>query len=206
MKMETRAHKRVGDDKGVSLVEMIIVMAIIMIVSAAAVMNISSALRVAAADSAAQLVVQEMRLARQYAISDRLVYRLTFNSPSGMTLEKQVTVTTTSSGVTTITTNYTTVSTDSVPSTVTFAKDTSAPLDYDGFGDGTSPIYFNGGNVIYFQPDGAGRDANNKICNGVVYTEIAGQITSSRSITLWGSTGRIKSYKLYAGTGGWYWK
>ncbi len=205
--MKNRAQDGLSAEKGVSLLEVLIVVAIILVVSAVSIINISGSLKVAAADSAAQLVQQDMRLARQSAISKRLVYRLTFNAPGTIIMDQLLTTTTIVSGVPTVNTTVTNVLTDSLPGTVTFNKDSGAPIDYDSFGDGVAAIYFNGSNQIYFQPDGAGRDATGKICNGVVYSEISGQMLSSRSITLWGSTGQIKLYKLYAGgTAGHYWK
>jgi type II secretory pathway pseudopilin PulG len=209
----------------VSLLEVLIVIAVVLVVSAAAIINIMSSLQVAAADSAAQLVQQDMRVARQAAISNRLVYRLTFNAPSGIVMDQLVTSTTVVSGVTTITTTVNNVSNDSIPSTVSFQVFSgTTPEEPDGFctcppspaacscappptvGFASQAVDLNGSNVIYFQPDGAGRDVNNKLCNGVVYSAVNGQISSSRAVSVWGSTGQIKLYKLFSQAGGYYWK
>jgi hypothetical protein len=183
-------------------------------------------LKVAAADTAAQLVQQDLRLARQYAVSNRVQYRLTFNAPSGIVLDQLITTTTIVSGAPSVTTTVTNVSSDSIPSTVSFQILGGMPEDPDGFcsclpppgvcscapqsNGGVSPptvaIDFNGTNQIFFQPDGAGRDVNGKLCNGVVYSAISGDMGSARTITVWGSTGQIKMYKLYASSGGYYWK
>jgi prepilin-type N-terminal cleavage/methylation domain-containing protein len=213
-------------ERGVSLLEVLIVIAIILVVSAAAIINILGSLKVAASDTAAQLVQQDMRLARQAAISNRLVYRLSFYAPSGIVLDQLVTDTVMVSGAPSITTTVNNISNDSVPSTVSFQILSGTPVDLDGFCSclpspgicsctpqpsgtplvPTVAIDFNGSNQIFFQPDGAGRDANGKICNGVVYSAISGQLLSSRVVTVWGSTGQIKLYKLFASAGGYYWK
>src|SRR5271167_1257561 len=93
-RMENRAQCVCGAEKGVSLLEILIVIVIILVVSAVAIQNISGSLQASSADSAAQLVQQDMRLARQSAISDRLVYRLTFNTPGGIVMDKIATIST----------------------------------------------------------------------------------------------------------------
>ena len=71
----------------------------------------------------------------------------------------------------------------------------------DGFGTAVFAVDFDlarggGGNVIYFQPDGTAIDAAGNPNNGVVYIAKPGQTPSSRAITLFGATGRLKSWSL----------
>ena len=179
---------------------------IILVVSAVAIQNISGSLQASSADSAAQLVQQDMRLARQSAISDRLVYRLTFNTPGGIVMDKIATISTVSGATITVSQTVTNVSNDAIPSTVTFHCEPGIPLDPDGFGSVTVPVSFNGYNQVFFQPDGSGRDTNGKVANGVVFVGVPGDLSTSRSVTLWGSTGQVHLYKLYSGSGSWYWK
>jgi prepilin-type N-terminal cleavage/methylation domain-containing protein len=204
--MENSAQCGFGAEKGVSLLEILIVIVIILVVSAVAIQNISGSLQASQADSAAQLVQQDMRLARQSAISDRLVYRLTFNSPGGIVMDKIATISTVSGSTITVNTTVTNVGNDSIPSTVTFNCEPGIPLDPDGFGSVTVPISFNGYNQVFFQPDGSGRDTTGKVANGVIFLAVPGDIATSRSITLWGGTGQVHLYKLYSGAGGWFWK
>jgi hypothetical protein len=61
--------------------------------------------------------------------------------------------------------------------------------------------------MIYFQPDGSAQDANSNINNGVVYIARPGDLASSRAITLWGATGRLRGWRLYiTGTGTKAWR
>ena len=55
-----------------------------------------------------------------------------------------------------------------------------------------------GGNKtsIYLCPDGSAQDVNNNVNNGVVYMARPGELYSSRAITLWGATGRLRGWKL----------
>src|SRR5580693_2278527 len=131
--MKKSAQRGLGPEQGVSLLEVLIDIAIILVVSAAAIINISSSLQVAAADSAAQLVQQDMRMARQAAISNRLVYRLTFNAPSGIVMDQVITTSLMVSGVDSAYTVINNVSNDSIPSNVSFQILSGTPVDPDNF-------------------------------------------------------------------------
>ena len=50
-------------------------------------------------------------------------------------------------------------------------------------------------NVIYFYPDGSAADVLGNVNNGVVYIARPGFIDSSRAITLWGATGRLRGWR-----------
>ena len=190
-----------SSEGGFSIAELVVVIGMIMVLSAVAIINISSSLKAAAADTASQLIVQEMRLARQYAISDRKIYRLTFNSPSGIALDRQ-----NADGT------FTPMSISIIPQTVAFQCESGIPTTSattpNGIGVGTVPIDFGVGDSIqiFFQPDGAGRDSLGRIANGVVYTSISGKLSSARAVTLFGSTGSIKSWKLLNVNGTWTWQ
>src|ERR1700688_1456860 len=112
--------QRGSPEKGVSLLEVLIVIAIILVVSSAAIINVLGSLKVAAADTAAQVVQQDMRFARQNAISNRLVYRLTFNAPSGIVMDQLVTTTNIVSGLPSVVTSVNNVSNDAIPTNVSF--------------------------------------------------------------------------------------
>src|SRR5260370_34597287 len=74
-------------EQGFSTVEMVVVIAIILIVSATAVFNILPLLKKSKADAAQELVLGEMRRAHERAIDDRRIYRLTFVAPQTIQLE-----------------------------------------------------------------------------------------------------------------------
>jgi len=89
------------------------------------------------------------------------------------------------------------------------------PTTPDGFGVGATAIDFDQGvaggvkNVIYFYPDGSAEDVNGNVNNGVVYLALlgnAGYFKSSRAITLWGATGRVRAWRLESNAGAYYWR
>jgi hypothetical protein len=71
----------------------------------------------------------------------------------------------------------------------------------DGFGSGANAIDFDianggGGTQIYFQPDGRSLDGANRLNDGVVYLAEPNNLYSSRAVSLYGTTGRSKSWFL----------
>jgi hypothetical protein len=84
------------------------------------------------------------------------------------------------------------------------------PKTPDGFGSGVRAVDFdlgNGGgsNVLFFFPDGTVLDAAGNLNNGIVYIARPGDLYSSRAITIWGATGRLKVWSL-ANKGGASWQ
>jgi Tfp pilus assembly protein FimT len=194
-----------SSERGFSIVELVVVIGMILVLSAVAIINVSSSLKAAAADSASQLIVQEMRLARQYAISDRRIYRLTFTAPQSISLNRMA-----SDSVTLDPSPND--STSVVPQTVAFQCEPGVPTTPstvpNGIGNGAIALDLGvaDNNFMFFYPDGAGRDVLGRIANGVVYTSVSGQLASARAVTVFGSTGSIKSWKLVNVGGNWQWQ
>lgn len=107
------------------------------------------------------------------------------------------------------------VITYSIPSDVSFAVQAGFPANApDGFGAGVNAIDFGQGlageplNYVIFMPDGSSQAfvvGNNGTYNsGVVYLTRPGDnmYNSSRAITVWGATGRIRGWRL-GQTGTW---
>ena len=144
-----------------------------------------------------------MRLARQYAISDRKIYRLTFNSPSAIAIDR----------LHSDNSFDVAISMSAIPQAVGMQVESGvptssivAPYTPDNIGTAAKAVDFNSGNQVFFQPDGAGRDASGKVVSGVIYVSISGQLASARAVTLFGSTGRIKAWKIQNQNGVWQWQ
>jgi hypothetical protein len=82
----------------------------------------------------------------------------------------------------------------------------------DNFGAGGTAIDFDQGvaggakNVVYFYPDGTGEDVVGNMNNGVIYIARTNDLYSSRAITEWGATGRLRGWRLYQISGTPYWR
>jgi hypothetical protein len=77
----------------------------------------------------------------------------------------------------------------------------------DGFGAGTVAIDFDQGmglgsqDYVMFMPDGSSQDLLGNWNSGVLYMGRAGDLYSSRAITVFGATGRIRGWRLYLQAG-----
>ncbi len=73
----------------------------------------------------------------------------------------------------------------------------------DGFGNATVAIDLDQGvagggikNQVMFMPDGSAHDVNGNLNSGIVYVARNGDLFSSRAVTLYGATGRIRGWRL----------
>jgi len=190
------------------MIEMAIVLALILIVAAVSTMTLQPALKAGRVTQAYNTTLMQIRQARDISVAQRQVYFVTFNSG---VQPNTITITQGSTGTVT--------STKSLPTDVSFDVEPGIPnspvvppTTPDGFGIGAPAIDFDQGvvggvkNVVYFYPDGSAQDALGNINNGVVYVARPGEILSSRAITLWGGTGRLRGWHLYPTGATYYWR
>jgi type II secretory pathway pseudopilin PulG len=186
---------------GFSLVELGIVMAIGMIAAAFTMVTVQPALRQVHITNAYNTTLMTFRRAREQAVAERRVYLVTLTAPGTLTVTQVATGT-----VTLTATLPTDIAFDAEPGIPSSA--TAPPTTPDGFGSGVSSGAINfdigvgagGTNTVYFYPDGTARDVNGVMNNGVVYLARPGDLLSSRAITVWGLTGRIRGWRLYKNT------
>jgi Tfp pilus assembly protein FimT len=172
-----------------------------MIASGIFFMSLQPALKDTRVTNAYNATLMTMRRAREQAIAERRVYLVTFNNAVS---PNTVTITRAATGVVT--------STISLPTDITFRSEPGIPTTLattpDHFGTGSPAIDFDQGvaggakNVICFNPDGSAQDINSNTNNGVIYLARSGSLYTARAITVWGSTGRLRGYRLYPKTGG----
>ncbi len=103
------------------------------------------------------------------------------------------------------------VDTLTLPPDVTFSTQAGYPSTAaavpDGFGAGTVAIDFDQGmglgsqDYVMFMPDGSSQDLLGNWNSGVLYMGRAGDLYSSRAITVFGATGRIRGWRLYLQAG-----
>src|SRR4029077_16823741 len=82
----------------------------------------------------------------------------------------------------------------------------------DGFGTGVTAIDFDQGvaaggikNQVMFMPDGSAHDVLGNLSSGILYAARTGDLYSSRAVTLYGATGRIRGWRLRVNGGGPQW-
>jgi type II secretory pathway pseudopilin PulG len=208
-------------ESGFSLLEMMIVCCIMMIVAGIGFMAIQPALKDARVNQAYQDVLMPLRVARQRAIAERKQYIVCFGlttptgalTPLGAPTAQSIQIFRWDAG--TALSAAAQISINRLPSdmqmTVITGMPNGAATVPDGFGNATVAIDFDQGvagaikNQVLFMPDGSAHDVNGSWNSGIVYVARPGDLYSSRAVTLYGATGRIRGWRLLSTTGGPKW-
>jgi prepilin-type N-terminal cleavage/methylation domain-containing protein len=200
-----KTGRRLRQASGFTLVETMIVLAIMLIASGIFFMSLQPALKDTRVTNAYNTTLMTLRRAREAAIAERRTYIVTFNNA---VTPNSITMTQAATGVV--------ITTQTLPPDILFRVEPGIPVSAattpDHFGTGSTAIDFDqavaGGakNVVCFQPDGSAQDINSNSNNGVVYMARTGSLYSSRAITVWGATGRLRGYRLYPNAGGSIWR
>jgi len=189
---------------GYSLLEMIITVSIALILCAVTFIAFQPILNQGHINSAYDTTLMALRNTRNLAITQSHEYYVNFN-PAGFpagTIQIQYQPPAVGAGAAP---PLEQVITYSIPSDVSFAVQAGFPANApDGFGAGVNPIDFGqtlaGEPFLYvvFMPDGSSQDNLGNYNSGVVYLTRPGDniYNSSRAITVWGATGRIRGWRL----------
>jgi prepilin-type N-terminal cleavage/methylation domain-containing protein len=169
---------------GYSLVEMMIVLGVMGVISAVAVVTISSSRQGLQGDGAMRTVMAQVTQARELAITQRRNMRLTFTGTSSVQIVREEVP-----GPT-----LTTLSSVPFEGGVQFLLIPTLPDTPDAFGNATA-LAFNGATEIKFGPDGTLVDQNGNSLNGTVFVALANNKLSARAVTILGSTGRVRAYR-----------
>jgi hypothetical protein len=193
---------------------MVIVIGILLAATAATFVNIIPSIRSSRSNAGMEMVLGELRRAHERAVDERRIYRVTFTAPNTI----QVDVGKVAVIGTTVTDSAPLFAAAqpplTLPGTTQFVVVPGIPtnplLTPDGMGTGANAIDFDlgnggGGTQIYFQPDGRALDGANRLNSGVVYLANPTDLSSSRAVSLYGSTGRSKSWTLATVLGGVGW-
>src|SRR5882762_6437160 len=185
--------------RGFSLVELMVVVAIAMIVAGITFISLQPLLRHAHVAQAYNTTLMTLRNYRSQAITQRRRYRVQFTAPGLITVwYLGVAVPVNPAPVV--------VQTLSLPPDVQFAVQAGMPNTAatvpDGFGVGGTAIDFDQGvglgsqDYVMFMPDGSSQDTVGNLNSGVVYLGMLGDISSMRSVSVFGSTWRMRGWRL----------
>jgi type II secretory pathway pseudopilin PulG len=191
--------------RGFSLLELIVVIGLIMIISAMALVAYLPTLQDARFDTAMRQVIEQLRQARESAITNRRYVQVTFPTVVAGGITQYEVVLTQRNDLTVGAGAATVLSTIPIqsPAQFTLAMAADTPDNFSG-GPPTGPVMFelvSGGPVggMLFQSDGELVDgATFQPINGTLFVGFPGKKTSARAITVLGGTGRIRGWK---GTG-----
>jgi prepilin-type N-terminal cleavage/methylation domain-containing protein len=189
-----RSH--VGNDRGYSLVEMMMAVGIMGVLSGMAVAQLTTTRSNLRGDAAMRVVLSTLNSAKQMAIAQRRYMRVTFDtSNTQISLIREDSPTTT-----------TTLSVVIFEGNAKFQLLAGLPDTPDAFGNTAPTAFTNSVNgtfasatgstsVIKFAPDGTLVDWNGNATNGSVFTAIPNANPSARAVTIMGTTGRVRGFK-----------
>jgi type II secretory pathway pseudopilin PulG len=181
----TCSTRRLRDERGVSLTEIMVMVAIMGILTSMTVVQIGAVRPGMQADGAMRLVMAQLNSARETAISQRRLVEVSF--PNGF-------------WVRTIRRNLPTGTPPTVLSELPFegtvqygiqANTTDTP---DGFGN-SKAIDFGAATSVMFNTEGMLVDNGGYPVNGTLFMLIPNQPTSFRAVTILGSTGRVRAFR-----------
>jgi prepilin-type N-terminal cleavage/methylation domain-containing protein len=173
---------------GFTILEVLVVAAVMGILAAIAIPITEGFVRTAKADSAISAAMSAIDIAHDRAVSERRNFVLTFTSPNTIALGRQEID---AAGTVTSTTN---VENFKLEGGQTFLRFTGMPDTPDAFG-GSAPTNFSGTPPVMFTSDGSLVDSNGDVVNGTVFFGVAGQPLTARAVTIFGVTGLTRTWK-----------
>ena len=191
--------------RGFSLLELLIVIAIGLTVAGITFMSLMPLLKQTHVDSAYDTTMAALRNYRNLSITQSRRYIVTFAAPGTITVQYWA-------FAVPVSPPPVVVATYTLPPDIQFAVQAGFPATApDSFGTGVTSIDFDQGMglgsqpYVMFMPDGSSQDTLGNMDSGVVYLTRPGDLYSSRAVSVFGSTGRIRGWRLYnqAGNNKW---
>jgi prepilin-type N-terminal cleavage/methylation domain-containing protein len=185
-------------NRGFSLLELMIVLAVGLTMAGVTFMAMMPLFKENHVDQAYDTTLSVIRNYRNLSITQSKRYILTFTAPGTITVQYWGVAVPVSPAPVTVA-SYT------LPPDIKFAVQAGFPAAApDTFGTGVVAIDFDQGMglgsqpYIMFMPDGSSQDTLGNYNSGIVYlTNPSGTIYTSRAIDVWGTTGRIRGWRLY---------
>jgi type II secretory pathway pseudopilin PulG len=190
--MNVRSHEDMDgrNHSGYSLIELLILLACIGVLSGYVFIRVMNVLPSFESNSAMDQVIQQMRVARNTAITDRRAVIVNISAATGIMQLQQVPPN-----------GGPAVTLSTVPLTgAQFCLTPGVPDTPMGFGNAQAVNFVNAGNpgaavaVTEFLSDGSFGGAVGVPVNGTIFTCIPGNRLAARAVTILGATGRVRPY------------
>jgi prepilin-type N-terminal cleavage/methylation domain-containing protein len=179
---------RTGSQRGVTLIEMLLVLAVMGVVGAMGAAQLVNVNRSLKGDGAMRLVMSQLNQAREMAITQRRTMEIKFVGGAGGNWLQVVRHEVPGTGTTTL-------SSVAFEGNVAYRLISSVTTDTpDGFGIG-GPLAFGTATTYTFSSDGTLIDQSGNPLNGTIFLATANVIQSQRAVTIMGGTGRVRGFK-----------
>jgi prepilin-type N-terminal cleavage/methylation domain-containing protein len=200
---------KLSQDRGFSLLELMIVIVIGLTMASVAFMSLMPLFKENHVDQAYDMTLSVLRTYRNMAIAQSNRYVIIPSAPQTLTVKLWGYSPPPAASPAPVT-----VATYTLPQDIQYAVQAGFPNPGpDGFGTGSSFETFNdcaviagGSPCIIFYPDGSAQDDLGNYNSGVLYlTRPLSNAYSSRAIDIYGTTGRVRGWRLYnhSGTNVW---
>ena len=189
----SKARRGGNQNRGFSMIELMVAVMIILIVSAIAITSLRPNLQQARVDAAMRQVVDTFRQAREFAIANRRYVQVSFPANNQVQMTQMNTLTPGAGGINPVLTTLTLApplvfNLNGMPDTPD-AYGNAGPIVFEGIVNG--PV---GG--MMFQSDGEFLDGATFLpINGSVFMGYPGQQSTARAVTVLGTTGRVRGWK-----------
>ena len=206
-----KIHMRLNKQRGFSLLELMITIAIGLTIAGITFIAMRPLFNRSHLDNAYDTTLMALRDTRHLAITQSHQYYVNFN-PAGFAVGT-ITVMYQPAAVAGVLPAQQFVKSYTIPTDITFAVVAGFPANSpDNFGTGITPIDFGQGlglgslKYVCFMPDGSSRDSLGNYNSGVVYmTRALDTMYSSRAVSVWGATGRVRGWRLVQQAGAPVW-
>lgn len=205
---------RLGKQRGFSMIEMLIVLCIAIILASIAFIEMWPVLNKDHVETAFDTTMETLRTYRNLAITQSRNYIVTF-APAAGAVPATMTISWWQGAPPGVARPApVVVNTVTLPPDVNFLLQAGIPTGGgtvpDGFGVGAAAIDLDypigGGATLVFMPDGSVQDQAGNPDSGLIYlSRTVADLYSSRAITVWGATGRVRGWRLVnvGGTATW---
>jgi prepilin-type N-terminal cleavage/methylation domain-containing protein len=189
----TNSSRQLSNERGVSLTEMMLTLAVAAIVTGMAAALTADSRRGSQGDGAMRLVMAELNTARETAMTQRRLVEVQFLGGMWIkTIRHELD-------------NSTTVlHTVALEGNMQFSLVPNVPDTPDLFGNNAA-VAFGAAQLIQFNGEGALIDSGGTPVNGTVFLSFAQKAISYRAVTVLGSTGRVRGYKWISNQNGSGW-
>jgi len=170
---------------GFSLVEILVVLAIGGVLAGVTLLSFAAVNRTLQGDAAMRLVIGQLHVARETALTQRRDIEIRFIPPNRIDILRQEIPA--AAGQTLLAQMF-------LESGTRFTTFPGVPDTPDAFGN-ANPVTFGAANRLRFTPDGQFVDELGIPVNGTVFLGVVGERGTARAVTVFGATARMRSWR-----------
>jgi prepilin-type N-terminal cleavage/methylation domain-containing protein len=187
--MRIHHHGGVQDERGFSLLELTVVVAILGVLATITIMVSPAFMQHAKAESGIAQAVDALRVARETAISQRRNVMIEFIGLTAIRTVRQ------DIGTNGVVTGTTTLATVELENNMQFRLETGMPNTPDAFPLSGTAVNFGSSPQRMFTSEGTLVDQQGDVINGTVFLARAGDALSARAISIFGPTALLRVWR-----------